>query len=382
LKNSFQIYYLFRDTSERRFFLNTDRLRDEKNRTLFYGLDTYQELGIKIKHNLNNNYVIPSWLEIVSTLCTRFLHYIGAYGGNFAPILNGLRDIKKSDLIISTNDSLGIPLALLKALRIIRKPIVYISIGLPHRMLQLKGPISKLYRNAFKKIDSIIAFSYEEVGWINKWLNYSLKRPKIYFIPFGVDTGCFKMSRNREKKYDILSIGADPKRDFQILFQFARRHPEKKIKLITNRDHIKSLNPFPRNLECEIDVPFSKIREEFASAHIIALPVKENEYSGATTTLLQAMAMGRPTVVSAVSAICKGYGLIDGINCRLVKPGYPEKFEKALLQLLKDPESAEKMGQEGRKHVTTHLSWDLFEKSLLHIIQRTARNEKRTIFKN
>jgi hypothetical protein len=45
---------------------------------------------------------------------------------------------------------------------------------------------------------------------------------------------------------------------------------------------------------------------------VVALPVRENTYSGATTVLLQALALGKPVVVSRTSAIATGYGLWTG----------------------------------------------------------------------
>ena len=48
--------------------------------------------------------------------------------------------------------------------------------------------------------------------------------------------------------------------------------------------------------------PGRRAEMSLARARIVVLPLKPNSYSGATTTLLQAMAMGKPLVVSAVGA--------------------------------------------------------------------------------
>ena len=58
-----------------------------------------------------------------------------------------------------------------------------------------------------------------------------------------------------------------------------------------------------------------------SEARVVALPVRENSYSGATTVLLQAMALARPVVVTRTAAIAAGYGLEDGRTCRLVAAG-------------------------------------------------------------
>ena len=63
------------------------------------------------------------------------------------------------------------------------------------------------------------------------------------------------------------------------------------------------------------------MRRRLERARVVALPVRENSYSGATTVLLQAMALAKPVVVTRTAAIETGYGLEDGGNVRLVAPG-------------------------------------------------------------
>ena len=67
-------------------------------------------------------------------------------------------------------------------------------------------------------------------------------------------------------------------------------------------------------------------RTALPDARVVALPVRDNAYSGATTTLLQAMALAKPVVVSRTAAIADGYWLEDGTNVRLVPPGDDAAF--------------------------------------------------------
>jgi glycosyltransferase involved in cell wall biosynthesis len=97
--------------------------------------------------------------------------------------------------------------------------------------------------------------------------------------------------------------------------------------------------------------------------------VRENAYSGATTVLLQAMAAGKPVVVSRTSAISDGYHLVDGENCRLAPPGDAEAFERAMLELLRDGEA---VGAHARETVVRHLSWDRYVDSLHGLLTQAA----------
>ncbi len=86
--------------------------------------------------------------------------------------------------------------------------------------------------------------------------------------------------------------------------------------------------------------------------------MRENTYSGATTTLLQAMACGKPVVVTRTAAIARGYHLEDGVNCRLVPPGDLAALEQAVVSVLDDHGLAAGLGLRARETVERNLTWD------------------------
>ena len=64
----------------------------------------------------------------------------------------------------------------------------------------------------------------------------------------------------------------------------------------------------------------TRCADRLERARVVALPVRDNSYSGATTVLLQAMALGKPVVVTRTAAIATGYGLEDGANVPCSSP--------------------------------------------------------------
>ena len=104
-------------------------------------------------------------------------------------------------------------------------------------------------------------------------------------------------------------------------------------------------------------MPLARVRECLLRARVVALPVQDNTYSGATTTLLQAMACGRPAVVTRTAAIARGYHLDDGVNCRLVPPGDLGALEHAVTGLLEDGNLAAGLGLRARETVERNLTW-------------------------
>ncbi|MDX6407724.1 MAG: hypothetical protein QOE13_795, partial [Gaiellaceae bacterium] len=118
-------------------------------------------------------------------------------------------------------------------------------------------------------------------------------------------------------------------------------------------------------------------RERLAQARVVALPVRANSYSGATTTLLQAMAMAKPVVVSRTEAIEEGYGLVNGVNCRLVAPGDAEAFGAALDELLENPTAAAALGQQARSTVVDGFSWQRYTDALWRIVSAAAEASRK-----
>ena len=150
------------------------------------------------------------------------------------------------------------------------------------------------------------------------------------FVPFGVDTDYFRPDAAGEPEADVVSIGADPRRDYALALRLARRHPERSFRVVASADHAAALGPLRRTSR-RARRPFRRVRDACSRARVVALPVRDNTYSGATTALLQAMASGKPVVVSRTAAIAHGYHLEDGSNCRLVPPGDAAALEDAVV---------------------------------------------------
>jgi glycosyltransferase involved in cell wall biosynthesis len=117
------------------------------------------------------------------------------------------------------------------------------------------------------------------------------------------------------------------------------------------------------------------MRRRLERARVVALPVRENSYSGATTVLLQAMALAKPVVVTRTAAIATGYGLEDGANVRLVAPGDAEGFGGAIADLLGDDARSGELGARARASVEAELSWDRYVDRLAGILESTVRSD-------
>jgi glycosyltransferase involved in cell wall biosynthesis len=370
------IYFLFRDSPFRQTALHASP--DHPARYSLYGMDVLAERGWHTGHNLDlarRQGRICHWSGF---LMDRTLCILGGSSGDFASILASLHAIRSSGLVVSTVDSLGVPLLWLRRLGMFFTPIVYVSIGFPERLQKMSPFWQGVYKRLLRQASAVVAYGFEEADILRQYME-TARRDRVHFVPFGVNIRYFNpglTSPEPEPGADILSVGADPQRDFCLLIELARQHPEWSFAAIASGVNADLLKDSPPNMTLYRDLSLEDVRAHMISARLIVLPVKENTYSGATTTLLQAMAMAKPIVISRVGAIREGYGLRDGENCLLVKPGDIAGFGTAIDRLLSDSLLADKLGQGARAQVVSSLSWDNYVNGMTGVIKKVMEKPK------
>ncbi len=352
----FEVFFCYRESPQRRAALAADA--DAPERYLLFGLDDLAERGIRVQHNLERPAGAPRWARLADSGLNRIVRGRGGYGGDFYSVLPSLGRLNAADVVFSTVDTIGLPLVLLRRAGLVRRPLVYVSIGLPERLAKLSGgSTSRRYTDALRRVASIVAYSEHEAALLREVVGEDAAAPPVHFVPFGVDIEKFRPLPEVSADVDVVSIGADPHRDFALLLRIAARHPEVPFLIVGGAVLARELGPLPANVQLEVDIPLTEVRDRLARARVVALPVRPNSYSGATTVLLQAMAMAKPVVVSRTPAIASGYRLGDGENCVLVEPGDEQAFEQALLGVLADDAWAATLGAAARRLVESELSW-------------------------
>ena len=359
------LYYLFRDAPQRRAALELEP--GTAARYALYGMDQLAARGHAIRHNLEGPGP-PGWARSAGAALKRGLEAAGGYGGDFATVLPSLRQLNRADVVLSTVDTVGIPLMLLGQARVARSPFVYAAIGLPERLGELRSSrMEQLYARALGAASSIVAYSRHEADVISAWLRERDTVVPVEFVPFGVDVGSFRPT-GVLPDLDVVSVGADPHRDYELLLAVARAVPETSFLVVTTGDRARALAGRPANVSVETDLSFDEMRRRLERARVVALPVRDNSYSGATTVLLQAMALAKPIVVTRTAAIETGYGLEDGDNVRLVAPGDGTSFGRSVVELLRDERQAAALGVRARATVESSLTWERYVDRLAGLV--------------
>ncbi|MBE0582432.1 MAG: glycosyltransferase family 4 protein [Desulfofustis sp.] len=360
------VFFLFRDTPSRR---NTvQRVIAGDNRTFergqLFGFADFLNEGIAVDCNLR----LPRTHSLRETLAglreRRYVSRVGIGLGDVCSTRAHLWQMNRARVVVATTDNTGLPAARLKASGKLRSTLVYISVGLPERLKAVEAnnrARAGRYRKLLSSVDRFIAYGHAEAEWLRQWLGDDAD---VRFFPFGVDTERWVPQDVRSAGFDVLSIGADFMRDFDLLVEYANSRPEVSICVVTRRGCLTDHEILPENVQVKYDIETDELKKLISAAKVIALPVKENTYSGATTTLLQCMAMEKPVAVSRVGAIREGYGFSDGENLRWLTPGSLESMAEVLNELLANPSLCKKIGAEARRHVRENLNWDRFVDNL------------------
>jgi len=368
------VFYLFRDAPHRRAALELEP--GSAARCSLYGMDQLADRGLAVRHNLERSG--PSrGARTAGAVLKRGVEAVGGYGGDFATVLASLGRLNRTEVVFSTVDTVGIPLMLLARARVMRSPFVYAAIGLPERLARLRSQrMERVYARALGAASTIVAYSEYEADALLRWLRERGADAPVEFVPFGVDVEAFRPT-DTPPNADVVSIGADPHRDFELLLTVARALSDKSFLVVTTAERARSLACRPTNVAVEVDLPFDEMRRRLERARVVALPVRENSYSGGTTVLLQAMALAKPVVVTRTAAIAAGYGLEDGHNVRLVAPGEHHAFGAALEELLGDDRRARALGARARTTVAAELTWDRYAERLESLVRAAAAGAAR-----
>lgn len=364
------VFYLFRDSPQRRAALALEP--GSAARYSLYGMDELAERGWGVRHNLEC--AAPGRSAVVAgAAMKRGVEAAGGYGGDFATVLASLREANRADVILSTVDTVGIPLMLVARAKAVRTPFVYVAIGLPERLARLRSRrVEGAYTKALGSASAVVAYSEHEAESLRRWLHERRADVRVAFIPFGVDVDAFRPG-DAAPDLDVVSVGADPHRDFELLLSVARSLPDASFVVVTTTEHARSLGGRPANVAVETDLRFDEMRDRLGRARVVALPVRDNSYSGATTVLLQAMALAKPVVVTRTAAIAAGYGLVDGENVHLAAPGDATTFAAAVAGLLAERGRATTLGAHARRTVETSLSWDRYVGELANLLKAAAK---------
>ncbi len=198
---------------------------------------------------------------------------------------------------------------------------------------------------------------------------YGIPEERTSLFRFGIDTEFWHPDGSVKEENFVLSVGSDPKRDYRTLLAAPIQAP---IKIITR---LPVRTPVDRR---DIEIirgsyhgsPVSDLvlRDLYRRAAVVAVPVRDVFQPSGYSVALQAMACGKPVVLSRNKGLWDTEVLESGQNCIFVPSGDPDALGAAIDRLRLDPALRRRLGEAARATARSHFALERMNRSLKDLI--------------
>lgn len=195
---------------------------------------------------------------------------------------------------------------------------------------------------------------------------------RVHVALLGVDDRFWQPAPPAERGY-VLAVGRDLARDYATFARAVEQLPVRAV-VAAGRANLAGLE-LPGNVEVRFDIGADEVRDLYAGAACVVVPTRREDYrygteNSGTIALLEAMACGRPVVVTERSTL-REYVRV-GETALTVPPEDPAALRDAVEMLLADSERSRALGEHGRRLVEDHHTTRLFAARLAGIIETVS----------
>jgi len=285
---------------------------------------------------------------------------------SLAHVRAATRMLDDVDGVVSDGEHVGVLLALTMRARGRHTP--HLMLGhhlttrakrLVFRLLRPQAGISRVLVHSSRQLEQAVG----ELG---------IRRHGIDLLPFYADTD-FWAPRSIPSDQLVLAVGREH-RDYATLADACGD--------LDARVHVAAGSLFspaarryePRAWPGNFHVGFADhlaLRELYARAAVVVVPLVPNDFQAGVTTIVEAMAMGRPVVVSATAG--QRDIVEDGVTGLMVRPGDPAVLREAVAHLLADPRERRRLGDAARDAAVSRFGLDVYVDRLVEHLTEIAR---------
>jgi glycosyltransferase involved in cell wall biosynthesis len=255
--------------------------------------------------------------------------------------LVALRRARDFDVIFSDGEHVAIPLAIAMRVTGISQP--HLVIG-HHLSTRAKRPFFRILR-AHRGMTRILLHSRRQLEAATAELG--IPQARLAFLPYFADDTFWRPRDDGEESL-IVTAGREH-RDYLTLAR-ACAGLDARVFIAQGSLHSpRSVFLEPEVLPTSFQVGYvdpATLRDWYGRASLVVVPLIPNDFQAGVTTLLEAMAMGKATVVSATAG--QRDVVEDGITGILVSPGDAGELRRAIQYLLARPGERMRLGRNAR----------------------------------
>ena len=307
---------------------------------------------------------IPWWSEVLTVL-PRPTGGRGI-GGTLRNARDTIRAARQFDVFISANVRNALALGLFKRVTFSAKPTLLMTEmrlddPRPGWRWRLKVGIQRF---AFSAIDTMCVSAKREADAYATRL--ALPRERFRYVPWHTNV---LEPRFCEATGDYLFAAGRTGRDWRTLAE-AVRGLDTPVTVVCAKRDAEAVS-FPGNVTVLTDIPYPRYRELLEGARAVIIPLEPHVYSSGQVVILEAMALGKPTIVTRVLG-SEDY-VIDGTDGLLVTPGSAPELRHAIERVAASAHFSEKLGRAALARVIESHTLDRYVRTIVEVANESGR---------
>ena len=332
------------------FFYGYQYLKDNHPNISIIEFNDISSFLKKIEHKLSKAFSLP--LYIFSILNKQ-----------------NIKSIKETNNLVMVSESAGfaslLPLILFKRKHNV-KTYMFVM-GLYSKKINFK--IFKIFHNAIisllvSYLDNLYFLGSEEYNIAKSRIK---NHEKINFKPFHIDCEFWKSEDQLTfNKSQILFIGNDGNRDFDLLIKIAKLMPNRKFIFISSNEKffdlgLPNVDVITGSWKDGILSDFD-IKKIYQNSKLVILPLKNSTQPSGQSVALQSMSMGIPVLISKTKGFWDKDKFFDNESILFESTNNPDSWVKKINYLFENPELLNKISNNSSKLVREKYNMKEFNK--------------------
>lgn len=281
----------------------------------------------------------------------------------------------KSKYIIITNDRIGVSLLpFLIIFKFLKKPkstVIVMGLLAKETNNLISHFSQRIFLNLFfQSVDKFIFLSVNE--YKQAIVSYKRFRCKFYYVPFCIDHKFWRDQQLQRKKKNIIFVGNDSNRRYDLVREIAESLPEFNFIFVTseiNRNKIKSQNiRFYEGSWNKQILSDTELKNLYSTAYLSIIPLKDSYQPSGQSVALQSMSMGVPVLITKTIGFWDNLYFIDKKNILFMKNNNLKDWINKIRKISSDKEMQNLISRESVELVEKEYNLAIFYKSLKNII--------------
>lgn len=270
----------------------------------------------------------------------------------------------KHNAVLSTSEKIAVPLA--AALFITKQRIPHVVVA--HKLSS--GLKTRLFRvwQIYEAFSHVLCVCQAQADYATNLLG--VPKSRVDFVYDKVDHRFFRPLDVGTEDY-VLAVGRE-QRDYTTLL---RAISGTGLKLVVVASSPWSTSQIQmdeiRDVTVLSHIPYCELRDLYARARLVVVPLFDVDYAAGVNTVLEAMAMARPLIVSHTRGIAD-YVVHDETGL-YVSPGDAEELRDAVLSVWERPSELDRLGTNAREAVEERMNLDIYVQEVVRIVRDCLR---------